>query len=63
MNRRIALRIGHVFLFVGFAVAAGAAVWSWLSTGNLDGTIVGATIAAFFATASAFLERIAPMDQ
>ena len=63
MNRRTVLRIVHICLFVGFAVAAGAALWSWQSTGELDGIVAGATIAAFIATASAFVERIAPMDR
>lgn len=62
MRRKTVLRIVHICLFVGFAVAAGGAVWSWQSTGELEGIVVGATIAAFIATASAFVERIFPRD-
>ena len=61
-NRKRALIIAHVFLFVCFAIAAGAAVYSWLTSDELDGTVVGATVAAFFATTSTFLERLLPMD-
>ena len=63
MSRKTILRLVHIVLFVAFAVAAGASVWSWQSTSNLEGTVVGATIAAFLATISTFVERIFPMDR
>lgn len=63
MNRKIVLRLVHGFFFICFAAAAGSTVWSWLTSDGLEGMIVGATIAAFLATISSFVERIFPMDE
>ena len=63
MSRKSMLRIVHIVLLCGFLIAAGMAVRSLLTTDNLEGTIAGATIAAFIATFSAFLERIFPLDE
>ena len=52
----------HLALFLVFGVAAAVALWSWRSSGELDGMIVAATVAAFAATTSAFVERIFPKD-
>ena len=54
------IRAVHVGLFFIFAVAAGIGLWSWISSGKLEGLIIGATVAAFAATSSAFVERLFP---
>lgn len=63
MTMRTGLKIAHGLLFAGFSLAATWAVVAWFATGDLEGTVFGATIAAFFATASSFVERIFPLDE
>ena len=57
------IRAVHIGLFFIFSAAAGAGLWSWISSGKLEGLVVGATAAAFAATCSAFVERIFPLDE
>ena len=63
MTGKTKLRIAHLILFMGFAIAAVAAIAVWQTTDELEGLVVGATIAAFVATISTFLERIFPMGE
>ena len=55
-------RIVHVALFAVFVVSALASLAIWLVTRDLGVSGFVATIAAFAATASAFVERLFPQD-
>ena len=46
-----------------FLLWAAAAVALWLTSGGIEAAGIAATIAAFWATASAFVERIFPMGE
>ena len=57
------LRVVHAILFMLFLLWAAAAVTLWLTSGGIEAAGIAATIAAFWATASAFVERIFPMGE
>ena len=60
MNLRRVIWTVHAVLFIMFIVAAGAALWPLWTSETVEGLIVGATVAAFAATMSAFVERLFP---
>ena len=60
MRLRRAIWTIHAVLFIMFIAAAGAALWSLWISDTVEGLIVGATVAAFAATTSAFVERLFP---
>ena len=62
MSLRRVIWTVHAVLFIMFIVAAGAALWSLWTSDTVEGLIVGATVAAFAATMSAFVERLFPRD-
>ena len=51
-------RIVQWLLFFAFLAAACAAATVWVMSANLEQTGVFATFAAFFATASGFIDRL-----
>ena len=53
----------HRACFVGFLASAVIAGVVWETTGTLEGTVVATTITAFFATTSAFVERLFPLSE
>ena len=56
------LKAAHVVLLVLFVVSAAIAGWLWLSGDSLEEAGIAATVALFWATASAFVERIYARD-
>ena len=56
------LRVVHAILFMLFLLWA-AAVALWATSSGIEAAGIAATIAAFWATASAFVERIFPMGE
>lgn len=52
----------HIVLLVLFIASAILAVVLWATSDDLESAGIVATIALFWATASAFVERIFPMD-
>lgn len=61
-SKRTRLMAVHIVLLVLFIISAFIAVALWLTADALEEAGIAATIAVFWATASAFVERIAPMD-
>ena len=59
MNRKLHLLV-HGVLFGFFFLAAVVSVIIWFSTFSVAAAGISATIAAFFATASAFIDRMFP---
>ena len=62
-SRKNRLKAVHTVLFMLFLLWAAAAVTLWLTSGGIEAVGIAATIAAFWATASAFVERIFPMGE
>ena len=56
-------RVFQWFLFAAFFVAACAAVITWATAESLEQAGFWATFAAFFATASAFIDRLFPDER
>ena len=61
-SRKSRLRALHIVLFALFLVSALLAVALWASSDEIEEAGIAATVAVFWATASAFVERIFPMD-
>lgn len=55
--------LAHIVLFGLFIASAIVAVVFWSTADSLEEAGIAATVALFWATASAFVERIAPMDR
>ena len=61
-SRKSRLKALHIVLFALFLVSALLAVALWASSDEIEEAGIAATVAIFWATASAFVERIFPMD-
>lgn len=61
-DKRSRLRATHIVLLGLFVASAFTAGALWLSGDNLEEAGIAATVALFWATASAFVERIFPRD-
>ena len=61
-SRKSQLRALHIALFALFLASAVTAVALWATSDEIEEAGIAATVAVFWATASAFVERIFPMD-
>ena len=61
-SRKSRLKALHIVLFALFLVSALMAVALWAASDEIEEAGIAATVAIFWATASAFVERIFPMD-